>query len=155
MSHLMTNTTKWHVCPVKTQISQGIYPVWSVSLLSACRKLEALVIHWAHSEDWSNWADAQADLSLRWMHCNSVCFVMRRLINSNFIFNILTTKSSGPRQANLVLITYACSEGSGEPAHPRSLARTITARSYKQWIKRNLQTENQIPGPSEWLDMRS
>ena len=26
--------------------------------------------------------------------------------------------SFGPRQANLVLITYASSEGSGEPAHP-------------------------------------
>ena len=61
----------------------------------------------------------------------------------------------GPRQANLVLIAYASSEGSGEPAHPRSLARTSAARSYKQWVKRNLQTENQIPGPSEWLDMRS
>ena len=61
----------------------------------------------------------------------------------------------GPRQANLVLIAYASSEGSGEPAHPRSLARTFAARSYKQWVKRNLQTENQIPGPSEWLGMRS
>ena len=39
---------------------------------------------------------------------------------------------SGPRQANLVLIAYASSEGSGEPAHPRSLARTFAARSYKQ-----------------------
>ena len=63
--------------------------------------------------------------------------------------------SFGPRQANLVLIAYASSEGSGEPAHPRSLARTFAARSYKQWIKRNLQTESQIPGPSEWLGMRS
>ena len=27
----------------------------------------------------------------------------------------------GPRQANLVLIAYASSEGSGEPAHSRSL----------------------------------
>ena len=61
----------------------------------------------------------------------------------------------GPRQANLVLIAYASSEGSGEPAHPRSLARTSAARSYKQWVKRNLQTESQIPGPSEWLGMRS
>ena len=52
----------------------------------------------------------------------------------------------GPRQANLVLITYASSEGSGEPAHPRSLSRTFAARSYKQWIKRKLQTESQIPG---------
>ena len=40
--------------------------------------------------------------------------------------------SNGPRQANLVLIAYASSEGSGEPAHPRSLARTFAARSYKQ-----------------------
>ena len=62
---------------------------------------------------------------------------------------------NGPRQANLVLIAYASSEGSGEPAHPRSLARTYAARSYKQWVKRNLQAESQIPGPSEWLDMRS
>ena len=37
-----------------------------------------------------------------------------------------------PSQANLVLIAYASSEGSGEPAHPRSLARTFAARSYKQ-----------------------
>ena len=61
----------------------------------------------------------------------------------------------GPRQANLVLIAYASCEGSGEPAHPRSLARTFAARSYIQWIKRNLQTESQIPGPSEWLGIRS
>ena len=38
----------------------------------------------------------------------------------------------GPRQSNLVLIAYASSESSGEPAHPRSLARTSAARSYKQ-----------------------
>ena len=44
----------------------------------------------------------------------------------------------GPRQANSVLIAYASSEGSGEPAHPRSLARTFAARSYKQWVKRNI-----------------
>ena len=41
-------------------------------------------------------------------------------------------KLNGPHQANLVLIAYASSEGSGEPAHPRSLARTSAARSYKQ-----------------------
>ena len=61
----------------------------------------------------------------------------------------------GPREANLVLIAYASSEGSGEPAHPRGLARTSAARSYKHCVKRNLQTESQIPGPSEWLGMRS
>ena len=70
-----------------------------------------------------------------------------------FVRNL--TKLIGPHQANLVLIAYVSSEGSGEPAHPRSLARTFAARSYKQWVKRNLQTESQIPGPSEWLGMRS
>ena len=50
---------------------------------------------------------------------------INRAHNSFIILN-------GPRQANLVLIAYASSEGSGEPAHPRSLARTFAARSYKQ-----------------------
>ena len=48
----------------------------------------------------------------------------------NFAHNHYPT--FGPRQANLVLIAYASSEGSGEPAHPRSLARTFAARSNKQ-----------------------
>ena len=54
-------------------------------------------------------------------------------INTHIHTHIKYTKPSyGPRQANLVLITYASSEGSGKPAHPRSLARTSAARSYKQ-----------------------
>ena len=75
--------------------------------------------------------------------------------NHYWLFSCIPSLTIGPRQANLLLIAYASSEGSGEPAHPRSLARTFAARSYKQWVKRNLQTESQIPGPSEWLGMRS
>ena len=41
---------------------------WSESLLSAWWKLGPLATHWVHSKDWSDWADAQADLSLRWAH---------------------------------------------------------------------------------------
>ena len=37
------------------------------SSLSA-RNLGSLATHWAHSEDWSHWADAQAGLSLCWVH---------------------------------------------------------------------------------------
>ena len=44
----------------------------------------------------------------------------------------ITINTYGPRQVNLVLIAYASSEGLGELAHPRSLARTSAARSYKQ-----------------------
>ena len=44
--------------PAKTQISLGIH----------MKKARILSYHSAHSEDWSDWADAQADLSLRWAH---------------------------------------------------------------------------------------
>ena len=46
------------------------------SLLSAWRKLGYLATHWAYSEGWSDWADAQADLSLRWAQSHFVGFVM-------------------------------------------------------------------------------
>ena len=48
------------------------------------------------------------------------------------LVHLTTVLLFGPCQANLVLIAYASSEGSGEPAHPHSLARTSAARSYKQ-----------------------
>ena len=68
---------KMSVRPAKTQISLGF---WSESSLSAWRKIGSLATHWAHSEDWSDWADARADLSLRWAHTHFVGFVMSRLI---------------------------------------------------------------------------
>ena len=52
-------TSKMSVRPAKTQISLVIRPVWSESSLSAWRKFGSLATHWAHSEDWSDWADAQ------------------------------------------------------------------------------------------------
>ena len=39
------------------------------------------------------------------------------LIIPNYMY---VPPSNGPRQANLVLIAYASSESSGEPAHPLS-----------------------------------
>ena len=70
LSHLVTKPTKGHVRPAKTQISLGIHKIWSESSLSAWRNLGSLATHWA---------DAQADLSLRWAHTHFVGFVTRRL----------------------------------------------------------------------------
>ena len=64
----------------KTQISLGIRPVCSEP--SLCIQWEAkdpTFLH-ADSEDWSDWAAAQADLSLHLAHSHTVGFVMRRLI---------------------------------------------------------------------------
>ena len=63
MSRFNTKPTKWHLRPAKTQISLGIRPVWSESSLWTQVVAEALMFLHADSEDWSDWADAQADLS--------------------------------------------------------------------------------------------
>ena len=73
-------TNKMTVRPAKTQISLGIRPVWSVF---AVRMKKAWVLSYPLSTQrrlWSDWADAQADLSLCWMHSHFIGFVMRRLI---------------------------------------------------------------------------
>ena len=49
------------------------------SLLSAWRNIGPLITYWAHNEDWSDWVDAQTDLSLRWAlrsFCCHTCFSM-------------------------------------------------------------------------------
>ena len=75
----MTKPTNWHVRPVKTWVSLGIRPsliraftvrtkkAWVLSYpLSAKWRLRSA---WASQRRlWSDWADAQADLSLRWAH---------------------------------------------------------------------------------------
>ena len=65
LMHLMTKPTTWSVRPAKTQISLGICPVWSESLLYAQWVAQDPSFLHADSEDWSDWAD---DLSLRWAH---------------------------------------------------------------------------------------
>ena len=60
------------MCPAKTQIILDICLVWLESLLSTW-----IATHWVHSKDWSDWMDAQADLSLCWPHIHFVGFVMR------------------------------------------------------------------------------
>ena len=69
----MTKLTTWFLRPEKTHISQGIRPVWSESSVFAWRNTGSSATHWAHCKDWSDWADAQADLSLCWAH-RSFCW---------------------------------------------------------------------------------
>ena len=60
LSHLMR--------PAKAQISLGIRPVWSV--FTVCMKKDWIFSYPMNAQRslWSDWADAQADLSLRWAH---------------------------------------------------------------------------------------
>ena len=69
LSRDMTKPTKWHVHPAKTQIR-----FFAVCLKKAC----VLSYPLSASNNWSDWADAQADLSLRWAHTHFFGFVMSR-----------------------------------------------------------------------------
>ena len=55
-------TNKMSVRPAKTQISLSIRPVWSESSLCTQYVAKDTSLLHADSEDWSDWADAQADL---------------------------------------------------------------------------------------------
>ena len=162
----MTKSTKWPVHPAKTQISLGIHPVWSES--SLCAQWVAQDPNFLHADSNDSDQPGRVPRLIRvfpgrtghfvvlWLILMPATFYLMAVLRPRFsLFLESSTFTNGPRQANLVLIAYASSEGSGEPAHPRSLARTFAARSYKQWIERNLRTESQIPGPSKWLGMRS
>ena len=91
-------TNNMTVRPAKTQISLGIRPVWSESSLSAWRNLGSLANYWAHSEDSDQtgrmprliwvFADALADLSLRWAHSHCVGFVVSWFRSTLFYSNI-------------------------------------------------------------------
>ena len=89
--------------PAKTRISLGIRPVWSESLLCALRVAKDPSFLHADSEDWSDWVDAQADLSLRWAHSHIVGFVMSRLIWKFPYFSLLMMHTIGPASAKGVI----------------------------------------------------
>ena len=64
-SHDMTKPTKW-VCAQRRLRSAWVFAVHSMAKLSSCGQRRL----------WSDWADAEADLTLRWAHSHFVGFVM-------------------------------------------------------------------------------
>ena len=91
LSHLMTR--------LRSTFSLGICPVFAV------RMKKAWVLSYPLSAQrrlWSDWADAQADLSLRWSHSHFVGFVMRRLICINLYCRQLQAGSHPLKQFSSV-----------------------------------------------------
>ena len=65
---------------------------------------------------------------------NIVWFITNNVIISNNFLGTYSTlyRTYGPRQANLVLIAYASSEGSGEPAQSRQNLRNSLIQAVSQ-----------------------
>ena len=93
MSRLMTKPTKCGCAPSEDS-DQPEHPpslirVFAVRSVVHVAK-DPSFLH-ADSKDWSDWADAQADLSLRWAHSQCVGCVTRRLIYMpSLVFVFLT-----------------------------------------------------------------
>ena len=96
-------TNKMTECPVKTQISLGIRPVWSDSSLSTWRKLESLATQWVHSDD-SDQTGQMPKLIWVFAGCTDhfVGFVMRQLIYWGTYNNqrIITVTTSSYRHSH-------------------------------------------------------
>ena len=61
-------TNKMTVRPAKSQINLRIRPVWSESSLCTQWVAKDPSLQCGQRRVWSDWVDAQADLSLRWAH---------------------------------------------------------------------------------------
>ena len=56
-----------------------------------------------------------------------------------------------PAHEIMVHMIWATTEGSGEPAHPRSLARAFAVRKNKVRESTKCPTKNQTVSPTGWL----
>ena len=76
LSQTVTKPTKWHVSPAKkdqTGHPPNLVRVFAVRLRKACVLSYPFSAQWRL---WSDWADVQAYLSLRWAHIHFVDSVM-------------------------------------------------------------------------------
>ena len=74
--------TQIYVCPLKTQISLCMHSGWSGFSLSAWRYIGFFATD-RMPADWSDCADAQADLSPHWVHkqsCRNCCALERNVL---------------------------------------------------------------------------
>ena len=106
----LDKTNKMAVCLAKTQISLGIYPVWSESSLSAWRKLEPLATQWVHSED-SDQTGQMPRLVWVFDECTVILLVLScRGSNIQHLNALKIRKIWTPNKTDvIILITEQCS----------------------------------------------
>ena len=94
-------TNKITCAHIKIQISLGICTVWSESSLCPLWVAKGPNFLQVHSELWSDWVNAQADLSLCWAHVILLVFVMLWLK-----YNGLRWTCSKPTMSPLARLWY-------------------------------------------------
>ena len=95
------NQQKSYVYLVKTQISLGIHPVWSVFIVHSLGSKRPKVSSGGQRRLWSDWAGAQADRSLHWAHrsfcwfCHAVAHVWPAKTKSCLNISVVGMKKLG------------------------------------------------------------
>ena len=84
---------------------------------------------------WSDWADAKADLSLRWAHTCFVGFVMSRLI----LYKVKMLHLNSPCRAHTMFQNATSSPGLG---HPSSISRS---QGRANWSWKGVWTTRLLP----------
>ena len=155
--HLIALLTHFEPRHDKTN-KMAVRPVWSESLLSAWRNLGSLATDWAHSEDWSDWADAQADPSLSWTHTHFVGFVMSWLIwghhNGQGTTSQQTTITNEPLHEKTCLPEFPTRSDSNWPAQLQKLAWGLQFWLQKLQTLHYLGSEQQRHW-SDWADAQA
>ena len=93
LSRDMTKPTKW-LCAQRRFRSAWASPSL-IRVFAVCMKKAGVLSYpmSAQQRHWSDWADAQADLSLRWAHSHSVGIVKSRLISWIWICRVTLNNS--------------------------------------------------------------
>ena len=135
----MTKPTKWHVRPAETQISLGIRPVRSESSLCTQWVAKDPMIPHADSEvSLSDWADAQADLSLRWAYRQFCWFC-------HVAAHIKTSPETISRSTTVILyISGASNISEGTPIAPAEGTPAPRNREYED-LRRRIESFSEWP----------
>ena len=114
------------VRPAKTQMSQGIRPVWSVSSLSAWRNLGSLATHSAHSED----RDQTGRMPrLIWVFAGRTVTLLVLSYRGSFI-GYISTFRQWFKHNYFIALTYTCTS---KRVGPQVLPTLVTALPNGSW----------------------
>ena len=123
----MTKPTQQHVRTAHPPSLIRVFAVRSVDSeepkLTSCRQRRL----------WSDWADAQADLSLRWAHMPFCWFCHEAAQLVLLAWRTACYKTIEPQHDKTNEMTCAPSEDSDQPGHLPSMIRVFAVRMKKHW----------------------
>ena len=105
-------------CTISENSDQPGHPPSLIRVFAVCTK-KAWVLSYQLSAQrtlWSDWADAQADLSLPWAHMSFCWFCHEEAL----IWLSQKGLNDDDVTLNTCLMSYANNKGADQPAHPRS-----------------------------------